>query len=81
MIEQASEDFSIDLETSWMIGDKSIDVETGFNAGTKTALVMSGYGRKEIENMERKPNIAAKNLLFAVKEILKDKLPQIIIAK
>ncbi len=73
MIEQATRDFLIDLENSWMIGDKAIDVETGFNAGTQTALVMTGYGRKEIENLERKPNITAENLLFAVKGILKEK--------
>jgi D-glycero-D-manno-heptose 1,7-bisphosphate phosphatase len=71
MIEQATKDFSIDLGNSWMIGDKAIDVETGFNAKTKTALVMSGYGRREIQNLKKQPTITAENLLFAVKEILK----------
>lgn len=69
MIEKACENFAIDLENSWMIGDKKIDVETGFNAGTKTALVLTGYGRKSIEEMERKPDVVAENLLEAVKEI------------
>lgn len=71
MIEQATKDFSIDLENSWMIGDKAIDVETGFNAKTKTVLVMSGYGRQEIKNLKKQPTITVENLLFAVKEILK----------
>ncbi len=35
MIERAMSDFSIDIENSWMIGDKKIDVETGINAGSK----------------------------------------------
>jgi D-glycero-D-manno-heptose 1,7-bisphosphate phosphatase len=70
MIEQAVQDFSIDLETSWMIGDKMIDMETGFNAKTKTALVLTGYGQSEIKKLREKPDVVADNLLFAVKEIL-----------
>jgi histidinol-phosphate phosphatase family protein len=69
MIEQATKDFAIDLEKSWTIGDKAIDVELGFNAGTKTVLVLTGYGRKEIEKTERKPNLIAEDLLEAVREI------------
>ena len=69
MIEQASKDFLIDLETSWMIGDKAIDVEAGFNAGTKTALVFTGYGQKDLEKLKRKPDIVAENLFEAVKII------------
>ncbi len=70
MIEQATKDFSIDLENSWMIGDKAIDVETGFNAGTKTALVLTGYGQKEVGKLIRKADITAENLLHAAKEII-----------
>jgi hypothetical protein len=52
------ENFAIDLENSWMIGDKAIDVETGFNAGIKTALVLTGYGRKILTNCrKRKPDM------------------------
>ena len=29
MIESALADFDIDIENSWMVGDKKIDVETG----------------------------------------------------
>ncbi len=54
-----------------MIGDKSIDVETGFNAGVKTALVLTGYGRKAVEALDRQPDIVAENLLEAVRGILK----------
>lgn len=70
MIEQAAADFDIDLSQSWMIGDKAIDAETGFNAGIKTALVFTGYGQTEIEKLEKKPDLIAKNLLEAVKEII-----------
>lgn len=71
MIETACARFSIDLENSWIIGDKTIDVETGFNAGIKTALVLTGYGRKAIEILQRKPDVVAENLLEAVEKIIK----------
>ena len=74
MIEAAGADFSIDLENSWMIGDKLIDIETGFNAGIKTALVLTGYGQKTVETLERKPDVIAENLLEAVITITNFKL-------
>ena len=70
MIEQAMKDFAIDLENSWMIGDKILDAETGFNAAIKTALVLTGYGSKDVEKLTRKPDLIAENLLEAVKQIL-----------
>lgn len=71
MIERAREDFAIDLESSWMIGDKKLDIETGFNAGTKTALVFTGYGQTQVESLERKPDLIAENLMDAVEAIVK----------
>lgn len=70
MIKRACEDFSIDLERSWMIGDKKLDIETGFNAKVKTALVLTGYGRKEIGSLTRQPDLTAENLLVAVEKII-----------
>lgn len=70
MIETASENFEIDFENSWMIGDKTIDVETGFTAGIKTVLVLTGYGKREIEKLKKQPDIIAENLLDAVQKIL-----------
>ncbi len=69
MIEAACRDFAIDLENSWIIGDKAIDIETGFNAKIKTAMVMTGYGRKDIKKLAKMPDFAAENLLEAVKLI------------
>lgn len=70
MIRRAARDFDIDLENSWMIGDKAIDVETGVNAQIKTALVLTGYGKTESENLSQKPDLIAENLLEAVKKIV-----------
>ena len=70
MIEAALADFPIDLENSWMIGDKHLDVECGINAGVKTALVLTGYGRKHREKLKQKPDLIAETLLEAVEKIL-----------
>ena len=72
LIKQALNDFEIELQNSWMIGDKAIDIETGFKAGTKTALVLTGYGQKEAKNLLRKPDLTAKNLLEAAKFLICD---------
>lgn len=69
MIESAIEKFPIDLENSWMIGDKLLDIETGFNAGTKTALVKTGYGTGTVEKLTRQPDVIAADLLEAVRKI------------
>lgn len=46
MFFQASEDFNIDLENSWMIGDGDNDIKAGLNAGCKTALIGThNYGQ------------------------------------
>jgi histidinol-phosphate phosphatase family protein len=69
MIEQASKIQDVDLENSWMIGDKILDITMGFNAGTKTALVLTGYGEKHKQELTRKPDVIAQNLLEAAKLI------------
>lgn len=69
MIEQACENFEIDLSESWMVGDKKLDIGMGFNAGTKTALVRTGYGEKHQNELDRQPDIIAENLLELAKTI------------
>ncbi len=69
MIEAACKDFAIDLENSWVIGDKSLDVELGIKAGIKTAMVLTGYGQNHLKTLEQKPNVVAANLIEAVKKI------------
>ncbi len=70
MIEQACNDFSIDLNESWMIGDKVLDVELGHNAKIKTALVKTGYGEKDAEKLQKQPDIIAETLIDVVRFII-----------
>jgi D-glycero-D-manno-heptose 1,7-bisphosphate phosphatase len=69
MIEAACADFAIDLENSWIVGDKALDVELGWNAGIKTALVLTGYGRKDIEKLPKMPDLVAETLIEAAETI------------
>jgi D-glycero-D-manno-heptose 1,7-bisphosphate phosphatase len=70
MIEDALRDRRIDIANSWMIGDKKIDIETGFNGGMSTALVMTGYGERNVRELDRMPDIVADNVLEAAREII-----------
>ncbi|HEX9545625.1 MAG TPA: HAD family hydrolase [Pyrinomonadaceae bacterium] len=72
---RAARDFDIDLENSWMIGDRYSDIELAANAGVKSVLVLSGYGRGEWEhqrdNWALQPDLVADDLLEAVSLICK----------
>ena len=74
LIRRAAEEFEIDLNRSWMVGDRYSDIQLARNAGVKSAFVMSGYGRGEWEHQrqtwEQQPDLVAKNLLQAVDAII-----------
>jgi len=73
LIDCAAKDFEIDLEASWMVGDRYSDVELARNAGFHYVFVLSGYGRGEWEyqrnGWEHQPDIVCENLLEAVNRI------------
>jgi D-glycero-D-manno-heptose 1,7-bisphosphate phosphatase len=48
MILRAAFDLSLDLQKSWLVGDKTIDIEAAKRAGLAGAmLVMTGYGEQQ----------------------------------
>lgn len=49
MIMKAVKEFGIDPTHSFVIGDRMIDVQTGKAVGASTILVLTGYGREELE--------------------------------
>lgn len=49
LLKQACQDFPIDMENSYMVGDRAGDILTGQRMGLKTVLVESGYGTKGLE--------------------------------
>ena len=44
MLLQAAREHDIDLQNSFMVGDKLADIEAGERAGCKSILVLTGYG-------------------------------------
>ena len=71
MIRDAVDRFGIDLEGSWMVGDKSIDVETGHAAGIQSALVLTGYGREHVAGLDVAPTVVADDFGAVAVEILR----------
>jgi D-glycero-D-manno-heptose 1,7-bisphosphate phosphatase len=69
----ARDEFGLDLQSSYVIGDKLSDLECGWNAGVKKSiLVRTGYGRKlEQEHPDLlAPAVIADDLPAAAKWIL-----------
>jgi len=44
MLLEAARDLHLDLQRSWMMGDKDIDIQCGVNAGVRSILVRTGHG-------------------------------------
>jgi D-glycero-D-manno-heptose 1,7-bisphosphate phosphatase len=74
LIDRAAADFDIDLERSWMVGDRYGDIELARNARLHSAFVLSGYGRGEWgfqrSSWKLEPEVVAEDLLEAVKTII-----------
>ena len=74
LIDRAAKDFEIDLERSWMVGDRYGDIELARNAGLHSAFVLSGYGRGEWEYQRSawklEPEVVAETLLDVAKIII-----------
>jgi D-glycero-D-manno-heptose 1,7-bisphosphate phosphatase len=75
MILKAKEKHNIDLNNSYLAGDKLSDIQCAEAAGVKKILVLSGYGKEELEKCKEENleiDIIAKNLLEASR-LLKSK--------
>jgi D-glycero-D-manno-heptose 1,7-bisphosphate phosphatase len=49
MLDRAAKKFGIDLKESFVIGDRLLDMQTAQAAGATSILVLTGYGREELE--------------------------------
>ena len=74
LLEQAALDLDIDLSHSFMVGDRWSDIECGQRVGAVPVLVLTGYGRGELEYIgpekETQPVLIAEDLLEAVEKII-----------
>lgn len=70
MLLQAANDFNIDLEHSWMIGDGERDIRAGKNAGCKTVLISSADGNRNGGDKDYGQDMTVKSLKKAVEMIV-----------
>jgi D-glycero-D-manno-heptose 1,7-bisphosphate phosphatase len=73
---QAARDLNLDLARSYVVGDRFQDVEMARRAGARAVLVLTGYGRGELEFVGPvspvQPDFVAADLPQAVEWILAD---------
>ncbi len=76
LIEKARKNLDIDMAGSYLIGDRVSDIELAKRCNLKGVLVKTGYGKGDLEyvfpNSRAKPLHVAKDLLAAVRWIIKD---------
>ena len=73
LLKKASEQLNLDLNDAIIVGDKLSDVLLGKRIGAKTILVLTGYGKGELEKIQSnskesqflKPDFVGKDLLDA----------------
>lgn len=75
MIEAACKQFpDIELEKSYMIGDKASDVVLALNAGCRSVLVTTGYGQRVLDGkyqvLTHQPDWVASSTADAVETII-----------
>ena len=54
MLRRAAREHGLDLERSFVVGDRSVDMEAGRAAGCRTILVLTGYGSTERSECEER---------------------------
>lgn len=76
MVEKACEKFPINLDRSYVVGDRKTDITFGKALGLKSVLVLTGYGIGEWEHQRDQfpylPDHVAPDLSAAVDWILED---------
>jgi D-glycero-D-manno-heptose 1,7-bisphosphate phosphatase len=75
MLKLAAQEHALDLQRSFVVGDRYSDLKLAHNAGAKSVLVRSGYGAGELEwhaaKWEIQPDHVAETLTEATEWILR----------
>ena len=74
LLEQAARELNLDLKKSFLVGDRWSDMECAVNAGCRPILVLTGYGRGDLQYIgpqrSVQPEFVGENLLQAVQWII-----------
>ncbi len=57
MLRQAANECNLDVERSYLVGDKLSDIECAGRAGVKGILVLTGYGAEECKRLDQTPGV------------------------
>jgi len=76
MVRQAEQELSLDLDQSFVVGDRWCDLQLAQAVGSKGILVRTGYGASEVESPPEGVSVAAvrSNLMEAVGWVLQQRL-------
>lgn len=69
MLLEGIKKYNVDINNSYMIGDKKGDLEAGKKAGLKSILVLTGYGKNTVKDIQ--DNYLIANDLLDVANLLK----------
>lgn len=74
MLEQAAAEMHLDLQQSFLVGDRWSDIKCAANAGSTPILVLTGYGRGDYQysaaEQDIQPDFVGDNLLQAAQWIV-----------
>ena len=73
LVLQAASELDIDLQRSYVVGDKASDVQLAHNAGATGILVLTGYGKKHQDSYPSDyspPHATCRDLLEAAEWII-----------
>ncbi|MFH1642685.1 MAG: HAD family hydrolase [Nanoarchaeota archaeon] len=68
----AAKKYKLNLKKSWVIGDHPFDLALAKRAGSKSVYLLTGHGKKHLNELKYKPEIIAGNILKAAREIVKN---------
>jgi len=69
-LEKAAEDYQIDLQRSFVVGDHPHDVQLARNAGARGIYLLTGHGRKHLPELPEDTDVSEGILQAAEKIIL-----------
>ena len=73
MLLQGAQELGIDLEKSFVVGDRIVDVQAGKAVGAATILVLTGYGTTTVDECRREnvqPDYVVPSIVEAIECIL-----------
>ena len=66
-------EYDVNIQESWMVGDHPSDIQFGINGGCRTVFLTTGHGEKHIDDLKTlniKPTIISDDFLSIAKDIL-----------